>query len=257
MKVLILDDDTQIRQGLQYGIDWESLGIDEVQSCGDGLSGLRIAEEIKPDIILSDVRMPGMDGLSFLHQVKAVLPAAKVVLISGYDDFEYLQKAVKYNADAYELKPVKLLRLIELIRELQEKINAEKGSDAAGISSGKYSLRIARAIDYITTHLAEPLSTVSMGNLLTVTPNYFCALFKQETGASFKQFLNQTRLERAQYLLEYTDKLIYEIAEETGFANYIYFSSVFKKALGTSPNNYRSRRKSHSPAIIVENHINL
>jgi len=126
MKLLILDDDAQIREGIQFGIDWKDLGFDEVRSAGDGLAGMKIAREMAPDLVLSDVRMPGMDGMEFLLQIKILFPGIKVLLISGYDDFEYLKKAVKYNADDYELKPIKVKALIKRVVELRQKIEEEQ-----------------------------------------------------------------------------------------------------------------------------------
>jgi two-component system response regulator YesN len=248
MKLLILDDDTQIREGLERGIDWKGFGFEEVRSAGDGIMGLRIAREMVPNIVLSDVRMPGMDGLEFLRDLKGMFPQVKVVLISGYDDFEYLQRAIRYHADAYELKPVKIGRLLSLIGELRDKIEAEgqnfpgthdPGASPGSRPAGTYSPRICRAIDYVKTHLSADLSARNLGTFLGISPNYFSALFKQETGLSFNGFVNRTRLEGAVYLLEHTDERIFEIAAHTGFRDAVYFSQVFRKTYGRSPSRYR------------------
>jgi two-component system response regulator YesN len=246
MKLLILDDDTQIREGLRYGIDWKSLEFDEVRSAGDGVSGLIAAREMAPDIVLSDVRMPGMDGLEFLNEVKGIFPLIKVVLISGYDDFEYLQKAVRYHADGYELKPVKMRDLLALINELKEKIRTEGNSTEYPEKRGTkekprkaYSFRINKAIDYVNAHLASDLSARNLGEVLQISPNYFSCLFKRETGDAFSDFVIRSRLEAAAYLLEHTDQRISEIAALTGFRDSVYFSQAFKKAYGRSPSKYR------------------
>jgi two-component system response regulator YesN len=242
MKLLILDDDIQIREGIKNGVDWESLGFDEVQSAGDGIAGLVIAWEMAPDIVLSDVRMPGMDGLEFLHAVKELFPRIKVILISGYDDFEYLQKAIRYGADAYELKPVKIQNLLRLVEELKGKAAAEKASpepEDSGRTPHFADRRINRAVDYVHTHLLADLSIGILGKELRMSPNYFCSLFRKKTGLSFNSYVNQTRLEASVYLLEHTDRRISEIADNTGFRDSVYFTQVFKKAYGCSPSEYR------------------
>jgi two-component system response regulator YesN len=245
MKLLILDDDIQIREGIQHSIDWAHIGIDEVKSAGDGVSGMEIASFFRPDIILSDVRMPGINGLDFLREIKKILPHSKVILVSGYDDFEYLQKAIKYKADAYELKPVKVQNLINLVEEMKKKIITERESAASAETneSPMYKPKIMKAVDYINTHFDEPLSTAAMGKILNLTPNYFCTVFRQETGKSFSAYLNEVRLKSAVYLLEHTDLLSYEIAAQCGFHDYIYFSQVFRKKCGCSPRSYRGRMK--------------
>jgi two-component system response regulator YesN len=268
MKLLILDDDTQIREGIRRGVDWKSLGFEEVRSAGDGLSGLEIAREMAPDIVLSDVRMPGMDGLEFLHRVREIFPGIKVALISGYDDFEYLQKAIRYGADGYELKPVKMRNLFRLIGDLKEKLRRERapggggnppaapggppsaleealpcgGVEEAGGKPGPYSPRISRAIDYVRRNLAEDLDTRNLGAYLNIGPNYFSSLFKRETGISFSAFVSRSRLRAAACLLERTDQRIAEIAAHTGFRDSVYFSQVFKKTRGCSPSKYRKNR---------------
>lgn len=122
---MIIDDDLQIREGIQEGIDWESLGIDEVRSYGNALNALGELERFSPDIILSDVRMPGMDGLSFLKQVKKQRPEVKFIMISAYSDFEYVKKALEHGALDYELKPLKFRKLITLISKTVKLIKAE------------------------------------------------------------------------------------------------------------------------------------
>lgn len=126
MKLMILDDDVQIREGIQFGIDWKSLGISEVKSFGDAVSALEELEEFSPQIILADIRMPEMDGLEFLRRVKTKRGSVKVILISAYSDFEYCQRAIQYGAAGYELKPLKVGRLIQTIQETVNQIREEE-----------------------------------------------------------------------------------------------------------------------------------
>jgi two-component system response regulator YesN len=247
MKLLILDDDIQIREGIEKGIDWKELGFDEVRCAGDGIMGLKITTEFKPDIVLSDVRMPGMDGLEFLLHAKNLFPSIKVVLISGYDDFEYLQKAIQYKADDYELKPIKVRNIIKRVQDLREKIIAEREENAEQPSpEEKYSQRITKIINYIHAHLFEDVSAEELAESIMVTPNYFSALFKKETGVTFKTYVNEERLRNAAWLLRFTNEQITIIAEKVGYHDYIYFSQVFRKRFNCSPSEYRTGRQGGS-----------
>ncbi|MDR1637004.1 MAG: helix-turn-helix domain-containing protein [Treponema sp.] len=237
-----------IAEGIKNGVDWESLGFEEVQIAGDGLAGLVAARETAPDIVLSDVRMPGMDGLDFLHAIKELFPRIKVILISGYDDFEYLQKAIRYGADAYELKPVKIQNLLRLVEELKGKIAAEKsvpGPEIAGKPPPPRfaDSRVSRAAEYVHTHLSADLSIRALGKELRMSPNYFCSLFRQKSGLTFNRYVKQTRLEASVYLLEHTDQRISEIADNTGFKDSVYFTQVFKKTYNCSPSEYRKNSR--------------
>jgi len=129
MKLLIADDDRQIREGIKDGIDWFAIGIAEVVTASNGLEALDIFAELLPEIVVTDVRMPGMDGLELLKRVKEIRPATKVVILSGYNDFKYLKKAVQLDAVDYEMKPVRAINLIQLIKKIKEDIIREKVSE--------------------------------------------------------------------------------------------------------------------------------
>lgn len=126
MKLLIADDDEQIRSGIEQGIDWSVLGIKEVITASNGLEALQRFAELLPEIVVTDVKMPGMDGLELLRQIKKIKPQTRVVILSGYNDFEYLKKAIQLDAVDYEIKPIRARSLIALIRKIKEDILREQ-----------------------------------------------------------------------------------------------------------------------------------
>ena len=126
IRLMIVDDDVQIREGIRLGIDWESIGVAEAKSYADGIGALADFGHFRPQIILADIRMPGMDGLEFLRHIQERDSSVKVVLISAYSDFEYCQKAIRYGAAGYELKPLKVGRLIQTIQEMVKAVREEE-----------------------------------------------------------------------------------------------------------------------------------
>ena len=98
MNLMIIDDDKQIREGISRGIKWEAIGIDQVAAFQDGIDAVKAFPEFMPDIVLCDVCMPEMNGIEFLREVKRLNPDIRVILISGYSDFEYVQQAIKLGA---------------------------------------------------------------------------------------------------------------------------------------------------------------
>lgn len=116
MKLLIADDETLTRQGLVSSIDWKSLGITEIYEADDGIHGLHIARQYKPDIILSDVRMPRMDGIHMAEEIHSFLPDATVIFMSGYSDKEYLKAAIKLKAIDYVEKPLNPEEIYESVK---------------------------------------------------------------------------------------------------------------------------------------------
>ncbi|MFD0711432.1 response regulator [Paenibacillus sp. GCM10027626] len=129
MKLLIADDDRQIREGIKDGIDWASLGIGEVLTASSGTEAFETFSAELPELVLTDVRMPGMDGLELLRRIKEVRPATKVIILSGYNDFKYLKKAIQWDAADYEMKPVRARSLIRLIKKVSEEIVRERVSE--------------------------------------------------------------------------------------------------------------------------------
>ena len=101
MKLMIVDDEELTRKGVIASIDWNKLGISQVLEAEDGLQGLQKARMFKPDIILSDVRMPRMDGISMAAELEKELPDTSVIFMSGYSDKEYLMAAIRLQAVHY------------------------------------------------------------------------------------------------------------------------------------------------------------
>lgn len=129
MKLLVVDDDSQIREGIVEGINWSEIGICEVKSAFNGIEALEIFKTDFPEIVLTDIRMPGMDGLELFKKIKEIKPSTKVIIISGYSDFDYLKTAIQYGAVDYELKPIRVKNLIALINKVKEDILKEKTTE--------------------------------------------------------------------------------------------------------------------------------
>lgn len=117
MKLLIVDDEELTRTGVIASIDWKSLGIDEVFQADDGVNGLETARIHKPEIILCDVRMPRMDGITMLERVENFLPDSVPIFMSGYSDKEYLKAAIKLKAVNYIEKPLNPVEIQAAVKE--------------------------------------------------------------------------------------------------------------------------------------------
>lgn len=117
-RLVIVDDEPTVRHGLMTYFEWDKYGIEVVGEADDGDVGLELIESLKPDIVLTDVRMPQMDGIRLSHEVKARFPAIKIVFVSGHDDADYLKSALKVNAVDYIFKPVDRLELAAVVERV-------------------------------------------------------------------------------------------------------------------------------------------
>ena len=109
--LLIVDDEWQTRKGLRELVCWQELGIEVVGDVGDGREALPLVQELKPDILLTDVRMPHMDGMELSRQVRGMLPQIAIVFISVYSDADYLRNALRLDAVDYLYKPIHMEEL--------------------------------------------------------------------------------------------------------------------------------------------------
>ena len=131
MKLLIVDDEELTRTGLMTSINWASLGIEEIFQADDGLNGLEQARIHKPEIILCDVRMPRMDGITMLERLEKILPDSVPIFMSGYSDKEYLKAAIRLKAVNYIEKPLNPSEVSEAVREAGnlyiQKLHSKRG----------------------------------------------------------------------------------------------------------------------------------
>ncbi|MBW7573054.1 response regulator [Caproiciproducens faecalis] len=124
-RVLLVDDEEEIREGIIRKIDWNRLGYTIVGDAENGLEALEKAEHLHPDVVMTDIKMPFMDGLELGERLRVVLPSAKLIIFSGFDDFEYAQKAIKINVAEYVLKPINSNELTETLKKLKQQLDRE------------------------------------------------------------------------------------------------------------------------------------
>ncbi|QGG55453.1 response regulator [Paenibacillus sp. B01] len=125
-RVLLADDEADVREGLRAEIRWEECGFEIAATAENGLEALELAERLLPDVVLTDIRMPFVDGLELVRRLQAALPLAKTVILTGYDEFDYARQAVSLSVDEYLLKPFTAASLTELLRGLKERMDRER-----------------------------------------------------------------------------------------------------------------------------------
>lgn len=126
LKVFLVEDESIVREGLRDNIPWEQWGYQFVGEAGDGEVALPLIQQTKPDVLLTDIKMPFMDGLSLSRLVHQEFPDMKIIIISGYDDFEYARGAIQVGAEQYLLKPITRAVLQKTLAELKTKIETER-----------------------------------------------------------------------------------------------------------------------------------
>lgn len=124
-RLMLVDDESDIREGLQEVIHFKEMGFNVVGDAANGMEALQLCEELRPDLIITDIRMPLMDGLTMCSQIKKLLPSVHFIILSGYDDFEYARQAIEFNAIGYLLKPISSTEFIQMLTEARQKLDDE------------------------------------------------------------------------------------------------------------------------------------
>ncbi|MBP5332206.1 MAG: response regulator [Lachnospiraceae bacterium] len=246
IRVLVADDENLVRKGIVNDTDWQLIGCEVIAEAANGEEGLQKALELKPDLIVSDIRMPKLDGLQMVEKILEELPKIKVIFLTAYGDFSYAQQAIRLGACDYILKPFEDGELEAAIQRLITQNILSQGSVRAEeliplVSPAEIENKYIRnAVEYIEQHYMEPgISIGQIADALALSEGYLSRLFKSETEYSINAYLTRYRIRMAAKLLDDVQNKVYEVAEQVGYLDITYFSTTFKKLTGFAPSQYQ------------------
>ncbi|NIK77095.1 two-component system response regulator YesN [Paenibacillus castaneae] len=188
--VLIVDDEPWVAYGIANLINWESLGFQIIGEVHDGLTALEIIIDKQPELIISDIRMPGLDGIQLLEKMKEKQLDSKVILISGYAEFEYAQKALRLGAYDYLLKQVDKNKLTETVLRLKDDLQNKQ------LAANEFEVMLDDLFEWL-----EPDNTITVGNYLSnkgIESEYphfrfLCSLYSSPIAPLFKEGMIRTK----------------------------------------------------------------
>lgn len=241
LKLLIVDDEYYTCEGIKRAIDWSKYNIEVIGVASNGQMALDIEKDNNIDIIITDIKMRGMDGLEMADELRKKGYRGQIIIMSGYRQFEYAQRAIDSNVRKYLLKPIDFDELEEVIKQIAKEYN---------VNDEKYKVKqgVAREIiidimEYIDEHYSEEIQLTAIAAKYYRDVTYISKLFKEYTGMNYTDYLIKRRIEMSQKLLETTDLSIEEVANKVGYGNVIYFRKVFKLRTNMSPGQYRKESR--------------
>ncbi|MDL2317871.1 response regulator [Eubacteriales bacterium OttesenSCG-928-A19] len=239
-KIVVVDDNPQVIGGLRRFIEQSGLDVVCVGDACDGQEALEVIRATNPDIVLTDICMPVMDGLEMIERLKAQEYPGAIIILSGYADFQYAQQAIRFQVNDYLLTPTTLPEL----RAVLEKVLAELSKRGSIVISGlgwrdnhRHKETVSFMVQYIHEHYQEDICLEDLSKQLFLSRNYLNQVFKRETGETFTNYLIRVRMEKAKELLLGGQYFIYEVAEMVGYSNAPYFSNLFRKLTGYKPSD--------------------
>lgn len=258
-KVVIVDDEPVIAEGLSRGIHWEKWDCRVAATAENGQDGMEAIRRECPDILFTDIRMLGMDGLSMIAGLKSEHPDMQITILTGFRDFEYAREAIRLGVTRFLLKPSKMEELEEAIRVMTDKLSKRKEQKEAmegkgtpirepveeqepeEIAAGSFIAQ--NAIKYIEENYMMKLKLSDVAEQVYVSQWHLSKILNRHVEKSFSDILNYVRIEKAKELLKEPALRIGDIAEKVGFLDIAHFSRVFKKQTGVSANEYRNHMK--------------
>lgn len=249
-RVLIVDDEKYVRMGIKSETDWPLIGCEVVGEASNGIEGLEAAETLRPDLVISDIRMPKMDGIEMAEKIIEKSPKTKVIFLTAYNEFEYARQAIRIGVSDYLLKPFQdgelegsIQRLLHLhpnapasSAELEEQLIPLRKKDEV---SNRY---VQTAIEYIENNYVDSgFSITKLAEAMSVSEGHISRLFKSETDQSINNYLTRYRIKKAMDYLKDVNVKVYEVAEKVGYSDIAYFSNTFKKLVGKNPSDYQTK----------------
>lgn len=246
--VLVVDDEIWIRKGIVRMIDCQRSQIHVIYEAGSVQEALSVYDEKHPDIVLADICFPDANGCALGEAIYQRDRRTRIVLISAHSDFIYAQRALKFRASNYLLKPVskeQLNKTLEdCVRELEAMNVRPVMVEETQIHQNFSDEVVKKIIMELDQDCTQKISLAKLSETYHISETYLSHVFKKYTGKTLTNYVAQIRIEKASQLIamnkDNSDKL-YTIAQRVGYDDYQYFVRVFKKVMGISPREFEEQ----------------
>ena len=263
MRMLIVDDEVFARDAVVDSVEWWKYGLD-VSGASSGEEALEMMEACPADILMTDIKMPGMDGLQLIEEVHRKRMTPGIIVLSSFNEFDLVRSAMRLGAEDYLFKPTMMPEdildaVLKVKRRYEERTKKEKGKERKSGNDEVHTLlqkitrdvieermrrteqderlkrEVGEALNYIAGHLGDKdLSLSKVALHVGMSKTYFSKIFKEEAGENFINYITGLRMESARRLYLRSDLKVYEIAEMLGYSDWHYFYNLYKKSFGHS-----------------------
>lgn len=239
-RVMVVDDEIWSIIDIKSSIDFSALDMVCTAEFQDPIAAIICAIKTSPDIIIVDLRMPNFSGIEFIRQIREQAIPSQIIILSAFQDFEVAREAIQLNVCGYCLKPIDTKELTEQLLKAKENLDRSKVTKDTREESDDSFTNLVR---YIDMHFNEKFTLDELAKTHYLSPNYCSRLFAQRKHTTFSKYVMNVRLEAAKKMLATLNIPLKEISSKVGFADYFYFSRVFKGKYNLSPKDYQQQVK--------------
>ena len=241
-KVIVADDEKLIANNIARKIEESNDAFEVVAKAGTGQEALALVQQLLPDVVFSDIKMPEMDGIELIERLKMRNPSVLTVIVSGYSDFEYTRSAIRYDAVDYLLKPVNPEDLKQLLYRLESILMAREQQLAPRRQATSKEI-VNSVMIYLRENYDKPIDFASIAETQSISAPYLSKLFHDHAGTSPSRYLADYRMQQAKKLLIDSQLSIGEIANRVGYSDQFNFIKSFKNLVGISPAQFREKNR--------------
>lgn len=237
-KTVIMDDDKWALTDIRQTFNFEAHGCQVVGEFSSAEEGLPAILALQPDLIVSDICMAQKSGLDMARICRDRGLSAEIILVSGYERFQYAQEAMRHGVFAYLLKPLQDSEVQDAMARVTQKLEGQQAEQYPVFMDDS----LGRAMRYINEHYMESLPLENVAAALFVNKNYLSDLFSKKLSLTFTQYKNTVRIRKAKQFIDQGSGNLTEIAAAVGFDSSSRFSKVFRQIEGLSPQQYRNTK---------------
>lgn len=241
-KVFLVDDEELILKQIELTVPWMDNGFEVIGTETDSKNAVERVLELKPDVVFSDLKMPYLDGHTFMKTVKESGLDTEFVMLSAYGTFEDARTFFQQEGFDYLLKPLQIPEVQLVLEKLANKLTI-KYPQKADKADETINPAFADLVEYVKTHFTEKFTLEQLGKKFGLSAGYICSLFARYYNTTLTCFVTKERMEHAAILINSSNFSLKQIANECGYKDYFYFNKVFKGFYGMSPSDYEIDRE--------------
>lgn len=239
--ILLVEDEYYLRQSLKHNIETAGEPFAVAYEATNGQEALDILKKEQVHVVITDIRMPVMDGLSLAKQIHLLYPEILTVIITGFSEFEYAREALRQQVFDYITKPVSEHDMSNILAKVYQKLSAiYELIDDSGVSCHDAKGYSDHVTAYIQEHYMEDIDFGSLAESMGFSSAYLTKIFKKHTGTTPVKMLTEVRIHKAKQLLTTTSMSIQEIGAAVGYPDQFHFSKTFRKIVSVNPTAYRN-----------------
>lgn len=246
-EILLADDEVHICSGIRELLANCGDSYSLVAEASTGTEALALFRKFCPDIVILDVRMPGLTGLEAFEKMRSISAHVQGIFISAHSDRQYLRAAIHNEAVDYLFKPLDPKEILSALGRADERLRRMGIPEAVPTTAVSRDVLAQRTVEevrhYIRNNYAKPLTIQQIAEVVHLSTAYACTLYKRVTGSTILQYLTETRMDAALRLLNESDLPVSVIAQRVGYQDFRYFKQLFQKHTGLSLTTYREQRE--------------